>query len=61
MPVQSNLLNYRKQLVNMMRAAPSYNHPDVFTDMMKAIERAAKTYDEQSLQLISPDTAPFDR
>src|SRR5205807_7525330 len=34
MPVQSNLLNYRRQLLGMMRAAPSYRHPDVFTNMM---------------------------
>ena len=28
MPVQSNLLNYRRQLLNLMRAAPAYRHPD---------------------------------
>ena len=61
MPVQSNLLNYRRQLLNMMKAAPSYRHPDVFTDMMKAIERATKTYDNQSLHLITPELGPFDR
>ncbi len=60
MPVQNNLLNYRRQLLNMMRAAPSYKHPDVFADMMKAIERAAKTYDDQSLQLITPALGQFD-
>lgn len=37
MPVQNNLLNYRRQLLGMMRAAPSYRHPDVLADMMKAV------------------------
>jgi hypothetical protein len=55
MPVQNNLLNYRRQLLGMMRAAPSYRHPDVFADMMRAVNRAAQQYDRQSLQLISPD------
>src|SRR3954466_15825989 len=41
MPVQSNLINYRRQILNLMRAAPSYKHPDVFADMMGAIEKAA--------------------
>src|SRR5947208_15345267 len=45
MPVQNNLINYRRQLLNMMRAAPSYRHPDVFTDMMAAVDRAAQRYD----------------
>jgi len=55
MPVQNNLLNYRRQLLGMMRAAPSYKHPDVFADMMKAVENAAKKYSRDSLDLISPE------
>ena len=39
MPVQSNLTNYRRQLLSLMRSAPSYKHSDVFTDMMNAIEK----------------------
>ncbi len=60
MPVQNNLLNYRRQLVGMMRAAPSYRHPDVFTDMMSAVEKAAKEYTRDSLQLITPELGRFD-
>ncbi len=60
MPVQSNLLNYRRQLLGMMRAAPSYRHPDVFTDMMSAVEKAAKQYTRESLQLITPELGRFD-
>jgi acyl-[acyl-carrier-protein] desaturase len=55
MPVQNGLRNYRRQLLNMMRAAPSYRHPDVFTHMMRAVDRAASTYDRQSLGLITPE------
>src|SRR5580698_10194486 len=32
MPVQSNLTNYRRQLLGLMKAAPSYRHGDVFQD-----------------------------
>ena len=56
MPVQNNLLNYRRQLLGMMRAAPSYRHPDVFADMMRAVDRAGQRHDRQSLQLICPDS-----
>jgi len=59
MPVQNNLLNYRRQLLGMMRAAPSYRHGDVFADMMRAVDRAAQRYEQQSLQLITPDLGPF--
>jgi hypothetical protein len=59
MPVQNNLLNYRRQLLGMMRAAPSYRHPDVFTDMMNAVESAAKNYSRDSLQLITPELGRF--
>ena len=59
MPVQNNLLNYRRQLLGMMRAAPSYRHPDVFTDMMDAVEKAAKSYSRDSLQLITPELGRF--
>lgn len=59
MPVQMNLQNYRRQLLGMMRAAPSYKHPDVFANMMKSIDRAAQQYGEESLNLISPETRPF--
>ena len=59
MPVQNNLLNYRRQLLGMMRAAPSYKHGDVFADMMKAVDRAAARYGQESLQLITPDLGPF--
>ena len=61
MPVQNNLLNYRRQLLGMMRAAPSYRHGDVFADMMKAVDRASEKYDRESLQLITPDLGPFGR
>jgi len=61
MPVQNNLLNYRRQLLGMMRAAPSYKHGDVFADMMKAVERAAARYSQESLQLITPELGPFDK
>jgi len=54
MPVQSNLTNYRRQVINLMRAAPSYKHPDVFGDMMSAIEKASKKYSRESLELITP-------
>lgn len=57
MPVQNNLLNYRRQLLGMMRAAPSYRHPDVFADMMRAVDRAAQRHGRESLQLISPQAA----
>jgi rubrerythrin len=60
MPVQSNLLNYRRQLLGMMRAAPSYRHPDVFTNMMGAVEQAARRYSRDALTLVSPDLGPFD-
>jgi hypothetical protein len=43
-----------------MRAAPSYRHPDVFTDMMNAVDRAARDYTQDSLQLITPDLGRFD-
>jgi hypothetical protein len=59
MPVQNNLLNYRRQLLGMMRAAPSYKHGDVFADMMKAVDRAAARYSQESLQLITPELGPF--
>src|SRR6185312_4811689 len=59
MPVQNNLLNYRRQLVGMMRAAPSYRHPDVFADMMRAVDRAAQRHERESLQLICPDLNAF--
>ena len=54
MPVQNNLLNYRRQLVGMMRAAPRYRHPDVFTDMMRRVDRAASQYGRESLALVQP-------
>jgi hypothetical protein len=59
MPVQNNLLNYRRQLLGMMRAAPSYRHGDVFEDMMRAVQRASERYDREALQLITPDLGPF--
>lgn len=55
MPVQNNLLNYRRQLLGMMRAAPSYRHPDVFADMMRAVDRAAQRHDRDCLRLITPE------
>jgi acyl-[acyl-carrier-protein] desaturase len=55
MPVQNNLLNYRRQLLNLMRAAPQYRHADVFADMMRAVERASQTYERRSLELITPE------
>ena len=61
MPVQSNLTNYRRQILNLMRSAPSYRHADVFTDMMRAVERASKTYDREALHLVTPELGPFDK
>jgi rubrerythrin len=61
MPVQNNLLNYRRQLLGMMKAAPSYRHGDVFEDMMRAVQRAGEKYDRESLQLITPDLGAFAR
>ena len=61
MPVQSNLTNYRRQILSLMRAAPSYRHPDVFTDMINAIEKAAQRYGQDALTLISPELGPFDK
>jgi len=61
MPVQSNLTNYRRQVLNLMRTAPSYRHADVFTDMMRAVDRAAKTYDREALHLVTPELGPFDK
>jgi rubrerythrin len=55
MPVQNNLINYRRQLLGMMRAAPSYKHPDVFANMMEAVDRAAKKYSRDALELVSPE------
>jgi len=60
MPVQNNLINYRRQVLGLMRAAPTYRHPDVFTDMMRAVEDAAKSYSRDSLQLITPELGRFD-
>jgi hypothetical protein len=54
MPVQSSLLNYRRQVVGMMRAAPRYRHPDVFTDLMGRVDRAGKQYGRESLALVQP-------
>jgi acyl-[acyl-carrier-protein] desaturase len=59
MPVQSNLLNYRRQLLNLMRAAPSYKHGDVFADMMKAVDRASEQYGREALQLVTPELGQF--
>ena len=61
MPVQNNLLNYRRQLLGMMKAAPSYRHTDVFTDMMRAVDSAAKTTDRETLQLITPELGQFEK
>jgi acyl-[acyl-carrier-protein] desaturase len=60
MPVQMNLLNYRRQLLGMMRAAPSYKHPDVFANMMRAVDRAAGQYSRDALNLVSPDVRPLE-
>ena len=55
MPVQSNLTNYRRQILGLMKTAPSYRHADVFEDMIAAVEKASKYYTRDSLQLIDPD------
>ena len=60
MPVQNNLLNYRRQLIGMMRAAPRYRHPDVFTNMMDAVNKAAQQTDRNALRLVSPELDSFD-
>jgi hypothetical protein len=61
MPVQSNLSNYRRQILSLMRSAPSYRHGDVFTDMMQAVQRASERYGRESLQLVTPELGPFDK
>ena len=56
MPVQSNLLNYRRQILNLMRAAPAYRHPDVLADMLKAVEDASRQSGRpEAVALIAPD------
>jgi hypothetical protein len=60
MPVQNNLLNYRRQLLNMMKSAPAYRHGDVFADMMRAIDRASTTFGREALTLIAPGPGPFE-
>lgn len=59
MPVQSNLTNYRRQILSLMKSAPSYRHPDVFADMMDAIKRASEKYDRSNLDLITPELGRF--
>jgi len=59
MPVQNNLINYRRQVLGLMRAAPSYRHGDVFADMMAAVEKAATTYSDDALDLITPELGRF--
>jgi rubrerythrin len=61
MPVQSNLTNYRRQLLSLMKAAPSYRHGDVFDDMIQAVEKAAKNYTRDALLLVTPELGPFDK
>jgi hypothetical protein len=55
MPVQDNLTNYRRQIVGLMRAAPSYRHADVMGHLMQAVERAAKGPGSHALALITPE------
>jgi hypothetical protein len=59
MPVQNNLISYRRQVLGLMRAAPSYKHGDVFADMMKAVDRAGRDYSRDSLELIKPELGAF--
>ncbi|HSZ56202.1 MAG TPA: acyl-ACP desaturase [Tepidisphaeraceae bacterium] len=59
MPVQSNLTNYRRQVLGLMRSAPSYRHGDVFADMMRAVDRARNTFSRDSLALVTPELTPF--
>ena len=59
MPVQNNLINYRRQVLGLMRAAPSYRHGDVFADMMAAVEKASQSYTRDSLDLITPELGRF--
>ena len=60
MPVQNNLDDYRRQVVGLMRSAPSYRHDDVFADMARAVDRASRRNDLSSLSLIAPDQADDD-
>jgi hypothetical protein len=55
MPVQANLTNYRRQVLGLMRAAPSYKHDDVLADLMRAVDRAAKGSSPEALALITPE------
>lgn len=61
MPVQNNPQNYRRQRLGMMHAAPSYRHGGVLADVMKAVDRAAQRYGQESLQPITPELDSFDR
>ena len=61
MPVQSNLTNYRRQLLSLMKSAPSYRHADVFEDMMQAVQKAERSYARDALLLVSPEPGPFDK
>jgi acyl-[acyl-carrier-protein] desaturase len=57
MPVQANLTNYRRQVLGLMRAAPSYRHADVLADLERAVGRAANGSCPDALALITPEGA----
>jgi hypothetical protein len=54
MPVQHSLLNYRAQIMALMRSAPSYHHRDVFAHLLRALQQATTTRGRDSLSLIAP-------
>jgi acyl-[acyl-carrier-protein] desaturase len=58
MPVQANLTNYRRQVANLMRAAPTYRHPDALGNLLKAVELAAKGDEAVALALVAPGGRP---
>jgi acyl-[acyl-carrier-protein] desaturase len=63
MPLQRNLDNYRKRLVDLMRAAPGYKHGDALAHLCRVLERGptlSKAGAIECLTLASPDPAGRD-
>ncbi|HEV3083616.1 MAG TPA: acyl-ACP desaturase [Gemmataceae bacterium] len=55
MPVQTNLTNYRVQILGLMRAAPAYRHADVLANLQQALERAVAGREPEALSLVTPE------
>jgi hypothetical protein len=54
MPIQRSLDNYRRQVVNLMRAAPKYRQTDVFDQMQKLLNRARRNERASLTALVAP-------